>query len=405
MTNKDATFCHFFLLVTYFINSFCIGNKCNKHWLKRNKSNGKCLYKSLFCDGVDHCINGEDEGEKICTKEFCRRIDKFKCSHNVDKCLPEYRICNGNNDCPNGEDKDEKICAKVVCQRRGKVKCNNSGKCIHKSKLCNGYKNCPNGEDEGKICTKKFCRSIEKFKCSQNVEKCIPNSQFCNGDNNCPSGEDEDEKICTEVLCRRRGEIKCNNSTACGKEWKICDGKIDCPNGEDEDKKICIEECRRRGKSQNEMIPCPDVTDRGDMVTKCTSFCKTSPDVANRSTLIQHGLLWHCPHDKSTDQYILPISRCNGISDCNYGQDESDDVCGLLDWYVLLVIVTTGRLAIFLLIHGIKRVTDNRSSLKCEKCETTDTKSLLDDNTRIKIKTFMGIAMNIYFKVWVQVKQ
>ncbi|XP_023343087.1 serine protease nudel [Eurytemora carolleeae] len=160
---------------------------------------GNCLKKSQLCDGKWDCIDGKDE--KYCSigadwpkcepmpdrKEACLCPQGLgKCNNNL--CIPGNKFCDGVDDCGDGSDEGP-----------------NCKQCIERIRffrswsLCNGVVDCNDGSDEAPD----LCGCPEKtFRCniiSQNLTdnaECSPIEHLCNGKNDCRSGKDEDHRTC-----------------------------------------------------------------------------------------------------------------------------------------------------------------------------------------------------------------
>ncbi len=63
-------------------------------------SEGRCLPDSLRCDGVDHCVNGDDEAACDCD------VDEFKCAVSGG-CVMGSKRCDGHADCADASDEWE----------------------------------------------------------------------------------------------------------------------------------------------------------------------------------------------------------------------------------------------------------------------------------------------------------
>ncbi|KAL8560513.1 hypothetical protein ACOMHN_023786 [Nucella lapillus] len=142
----------------------------------------QCFASSQFCDGQVECVNGDDEGDCISTRELrserylsplppavidfvkngttiFTRIETedkgqqlssvicpethYQCAHNG-YCLPTFTLCNDLFDCPDHE--DEADCDSYTCP--GHYRCFDSKICLHPQQVCDGIYQCPQSDDE-----------------------------------------------------------------------------------------------------------------------------------------------------------------------------------------------------------------------------------------------------------------
>ena len=63
-----------------------------------------CLPKSKQCDGIDDCLNSEDEASAFCCSD-----SEFGCydDDGIYRCLDrDLNMCDGYSDCESGEDEE-----------------------------------------------------------------------------------------------------------------------------------------------------------------------------------------------------------------------------------------------------------------------------------------------------------
>jgi len=111
-------------------------NSCTCETQHGKCHNNLCVHKDKFCDGVDDCGDGSDEGEN-CGK--C--ISKLKF-HSPNK------VCDGRLDCNDGEDEMGCDCPQSFFKCSALKASSDSSTCINSSSLCDGRKDCADGVDE-----------------------------------------------------------------------------------------------------------------------------------------------------------------------------------------------------------------------------------------------------------------
>ena len=110
------------------------------------------------CDGLQTCLNGEDElncyDQKICSYGFIPCISSRNLSI---ICLSNERIGDGINDCIGGMD-EMHFCRRVYPSdnQLKRFHCENSDLCLEFNELCNDIQTCPQGDDES------FCQKIDQ---------------------------------------------------------------------------------------------------------------------------------------------------------------------------------------------------------------------------------------------------
>ena len=73
-------------------------------------SGKSCIAKTMICDGVKDCPNGEDEASDKCPT--CHETGDFKCA-TTSRCVPLSLRCNQVNDCGDGSDENAAMCAQI----------------------------------------------------------------------------------------------------------------------------------------------------------------------------------------------------------------------------------------------------------------------------------------------------
>lgn len=209
---------------------------CTEHQFKCNTSH--CIPKNWVCDGSDDCSDGSDEDIERCkpsSKEKCGS-EQFMCTtettqYTHGRCIPKSWRCDFDHDCIDGS--DEANCTHNQCGGGetgdpNQFRCD-SGQCISMNWRCDLENDCQDGSDE-KNCSKSptKCKDNE-FQCG-NKGQCIPSSWQCDGEVDCP--QQEDEKECNSHQCKD-WQFTCKNGNCIFKTWR-CDGDTDCVDESDE---------------------------------------------------------------------------------------------------------------------------------------------------------------------------
>ncbi|XP_067420058.1 suppressor of tumorigenicity 14 protein isoform X2 [Emydura macquarii macquarii] len=142
---------------------------------------GRCIVKTMRCDGWVDCTDASDERSCNCTE------NQFRCNNGW--CKPRFWLCDGVNDC--GDNSDELQCK---CPDKN-FKCSN-GKCILDTQKCDGTDDCGDGSDEGK------CDRAQSVSCKDYTYKCrnglcmSKTNPECDGKKDCTDNSDEENCDC-----------------------------------------------------------------------------------------------------------------------------------------------------------------------------------------------------------------
>ena len=77
------------------------------------KQSKTCILEAKKCDGVVHCIKGEDEAIENCLHLYHQNSNSLTCiepNRPADDVWIKAIKCNGKTECKNGEDEDPKLC-------------------------------------------------------------------------------------------------------------------------------------------------------------------------------------------------------------------------------------------------------------------------------------------------------
>ena len=304
-------------------------SKCQQDWKWKCPSEDKCISKSLLCDGIPQCINGEDEDH--CSLKFCEEyfeFPKWKCPGNQTKCIVKAKVCDGRHDCEQGKDEGE-ICTPDFCEKLGRYLCPKSDGniCTKKENIC---RNCYQSYYcNAYTCTEEFCENtLEKMACSDG-KQCIDKRFACDGQG-----------------C----DCHCLNSCECES----------CNDRYEDSEAFCKDFCKEKN-----MLACP-YKKQNKVFARCSLNCHVSSFIANISSLVKQEVLWKCPHETIL-QYIEKDKLCDGIPQCTHGQDESVVICGTLTIYSVLAITAT-----FVIFGAISVYLARKTQLiplKCCKCD------------------------------------
>ena len=316
---------------------------CTKHFCKTVLDKWKCFnetkcswfQKQFACDGHIDCEMGGNETKEACD-EICPAIGGWACPDEA-KCIGMRQLCDGENHCRNGADEADKLCSNTFCKTElGRWKCPNDTLCVQMQKVCDGVNDCKNGLDgQEDMCTQEFCANqlfveyqsfeyrfssrsykIRDWKCP-NETKCIRKANVCNGRYDCVYGTDEGEALCTKEYCEKKLDKrrwKCPNEPKClSKKWMVCDGYKHCSDGADESELFCKKDSCEKGLDKGR-FSCPNEISGNQYLVQ--------------ETTQSYRHFWGFKRQKASSESneikcISNLDVCDGRNDCQGGADET----------------------------------------------------------------------------------
>ncbi|XP_046568770.1 low-density lipoprotein receptor-related protein 2-like isoform X1 [Haliotis rubra] len=225
-----------FLCFLSSVNTFWFSSdpvNCSKSERRCDEDN-ICLAAKLWCDGIEHCNNGEDEREcpQRGTRECMDQSRWFLCNNK--RCVSRVFWCDGKDDCMDHSDEDHcphhdatpKNCSST------EFRCDNGSSCIPLDWRCDGSADCMDETDESNC----SCPP-DLYQCPNSTRLvCLAQSQRCDKKPDCDDGADETGPECAirSQCTKTRGMFLCKDGLECMDGGKECDGKVDCTDKSDE---------------------------------------------------------------------------------------------------------------------------------------------------------------------------
>ncbi|CAK8686586.1 unnamed protein product [Clavelina lepadiformis] len=160
-------------------------------------SDGSCILREAYCDGVIDCDDGSDE--RRCSGCRWNEIECFS-----GECVPSAARCDGNRDCRDGSDEFQ-------CSSCGEddFLCADESACISRKWRCDGFKDCLDMSDEQGCGHGWLCNVSSNFRC--NDGGCVSGiNVMCNDVAECQ--DHSDEALCDCGIKDPRDEAKSNNT-------------------------------------------------------------------------------------------------------------------------------------------------------------------------------------------------
>ncbi|XP_046376825.2 low-density lipoprotein receptor-related protein 2-like isoform X1 [Haliotis rufescens] len=201
---------------------------------RRCTEDSACLAAKLWCDGIEHCNNGEDERE--CAQRGSREcLDQslwFLCSNK--RCISRDLWCDGHDDCMDRSDEDSCPLHALTTKNcsAAEFRCDNGSSCIPLDWRCDGSADCMDETDESKCSCPPGL-----YQCPNSTRLvCLIQSQRCDNKPDCDDGADETGPECAirSQCTKARGMFLCKDGLECMDGGKECDGKVDCTDQSDE---------------------------------------------------------------------------------------------------------------------------------------------------------------------------
>ena len=319
----------------------CRSTTCEPTYFKCN--NSRCIPGRWRCDYDDDCNDGSDELN--CVRRNCSESE-FRC-HSDGRCLRKTVVCDGIAQCSDHSDEDPKLCnsSAFTCPNPTHFRCSSTTSCFPRDWMCDGERDCVDASDESNCQEYVHRCSQHERRCGDGV--CIPRSWWCDGVSDCLDKSDEVPHVCNSEWSCEPGYMRCNDNRCVLRDF-LCDGVRQCHDGSDEQScgaSVCRKtewqcqsgECISRDRLCDEVFDCMDESDEG-MVCQTNITCLNNNDcsqpyvcrripVRTISQLLEH-FVRHLANSKAHPQ----LARCScpeGKRMTLTGRCEKHDPCGI----------------------------------------------------------------------------
>ncbi|VDL69323.1 unnamed protein product [Nippostrongylus brasiliensis] len=154
--------------------------------------------------------DAEDAAKYTCSTRYCRKLNEYLCRREQ-RCIRRSAVCDGVDDCVDGQ--DERICNGKKCAL-GMFACKNGDECIAGHLECDGVADCADASDEHEHCS--FNAKVVEARCrAPDITcrtftgiVCLPASKICDGNPDCFDAKDEEfcgyeqQRSCMELECQ-----------------------------------------------------------------------------------------------------------------------------------------------------------------------------------------------------------
>ncbi|CAF1466728.1 unnamed protein product [Rotaria sp. Silwood1] len=243
------------------------------------------------------------------TSEICNRTNMYQCV-NSSKCISVNHFMDGNLDCPQKDDEDIMQINSINMAKflKNHFKCNISNKYLHHWYVQDGYCHCP-------VYYSDWCED-EHFDINYAVQN-ISFQSICNGFTQLIPINIEGTNETDETECQ---QWPCNNI------YTHCDDIWHCPNGEDEigcdlsSTLNCFKDHHKCVSPDTNQLICLPVEKANDGKIDCLG-ATDEPIVCKTIDRLNIIYKFYCDN-KIFNQCNDWLTLCDGIRDCDHGEDE-----------------------------------------------------------------------------------
>ena len=191
-------------------------NNCTADHLFKCKMGGVdiCLHTDFICDRTQHCMDGSDESESLCSPPCSTGM--FACANGL-QCIPRSALCNGFGNCGDLSHTRPFQCDNCAADHLFKCQISGVDVCLNARFKCDGFDHCHDNVDEKP--------DDDQFICDDGLG-CFPLSYRCDAVHNCKDGSDESESLCTPPC--PPDMFACSDGSKCIPRSKLCNGFGSC---------------------------------------------------------------------------------------------------------------------------------------------------------------------------------